>query len=100
MQTARDLIGIAVELAARMQLGHDHLSGGHAFAFVDTDRNTAPVIAHSDRAVGVDPYIDMIGVTGQSLVNAVIHDLVNHMVQTGPVISITDIHTGTLTNSL
>ena len=36
----------------------------------------------------------------QSLVDAVVHDLVDHVVQAGAVIGVADVHTGTLTNSL
>lgn len=49
VQTARHLVAVAVELAARVQLGHDDLGGGHAFFFVDANRNAAPVVADGNR---------------------------------------------------
>ncbi len=67
---------------------------------MDTHRNPAPVVAHSDRSISVDFHIDMVGMTGQSLINAVVDDLINHVVQAGPIIGITDIHARPLANRL
>jgi len=41
----------------------------------------------------------IVGMTRQNLVNSVVHDLIDHMVQTGPIIRIADIHAGAFTHS-
>ncbi len=99
VQTTGHLIGIAVEFAARMQLRHNNFSGGHAFFFVDTHGNTAPVITDRNREIVVNCDVYRIRVTGQCLVNAVVHDLIDHMVQTRAVVSVPDVHAGALANS-
>jgi hypothetical protein len=39
-------------------------------------------------------------VTRQSFVNSVVDDLINHVVQTRPVVGVTDIHAGTFADRL
>ena len=50
MQSARNLVGRSIKLAAGVQLGHDHLRRRHFFAidFHVVDRNAATVIDYSD----------------------------------------------------
>lgn len=80
VQTARDLVGVAVKLTARVQLGHDDLGRRDALFWVDIHRNTTAIVADGNRAVGVDFHGHIVGVTRQSLVDAVVHDLIDHMV--------------------
>ena len=58
VQAARDLVGVVVlalaELAAGVQLGHDHLGGGNAFLGVHAGGDAAAVVAHRAGAVGVE----------------------------------------------
>ena len=60
VQAAGYLVGILVEFSAGMQLGHDDLGRRDAFALVDVDRNAAAVVAHGDRAVGVEDDFDRV----------------------------------------
>ena len=55
-------------------------------------RNTATVINHGDRVVGVDGDNDFITVASECLIDGVVHHLKDQMVQTGTVGGITDIH--------
>ena len=48
VQSAGHLVGVLVEFAAGMELGHDDFSGRNAFALVNVGRDTAAVVAHSD----------------------------------------------------
>ena len=81
MQTAGDFIGILVELAARMQLGHDDFGGGNAFAFVHVGRDAATVIGDGAGTVGVDDDLDLVAVTGKRFVDGVVYYLVdNHVI--------------------
>ena len=100
MQSARNLIRVAVKLTASVQLGHDDLSSRNTLFFVDTNRNAAPVVADRHGPISVDIHINMVGMTGQSLIDTVVHDLVNHVMQTRAVVGITDIHARTLAHSL
>src|SRR5690606_20041928 len=43
VQTARDLVGILVELTAGMELGHDDLGGRNALFLVDAGRDAATI---------------------------------------------------------
>ena len=94
VEPARHLVGVLVELAAGVQLGHDHFGGGHAFAFVDAGRDAAAVVAHRDRAVGIQDHLDPVAKAGERLVDGVIDDLEHHVVQAGTVVGVADVHAG------
>ena len=100
MQAARHLVGILVEFSARMQLGHDDFGRGNAFALVDVDRNAAAIVAHGDRAVGVEHDLHRGGVTGKRLVDGVVDDLVDHVMQAGAVVGVADIHARPLAHGI
>ena len=96
MQTARDLVGVLVELTARMQLCHDDLSGGDAFFLVNFGRNAAPVITDCRRTIWVQHDLNLIRMTGQCLVNGIVHGFIDHMVQARAVIGVANVHARTL----
>ena len=98
VKTARDLIAVLIKLPARMELGHDHFSRRDAFFFVDRDRNTASIVAHGNRPVGMQLNFHLVGVTGQALIDRIVDDLIDHVVQARSVIRIANIHAGTLAN--
>ncbi len=85
MQTAGHLVAGIVKLAAGMQLGHDHLDGGHAFLGMDVHRNAAPVIAYGHGIVRMQNNRDVRTIPGHGFVNGVIHHLINEMMQAAPV---------------
>ena len=64
VQPAGNLVGILIELAARMQLGHDDLGRGtlQLVVVLDVRRNSAPVVDHRDRIVGVYDYLDVVAI--------------------------------------
>ena len=92
VQTARDLVRIAVELAAGMQPGHDHFCRRNPFLLVQIDRNTAAVIGHGHRAIGVKLDDDLRAVASERFVDRVVDGLVDHMVQARAVIGVADVH--------
>ncbi len=100
VQAAGHLVGILVEFSARMQLGHDDLGRGNALALVNVDRNAAAVVAHRDRAVGVEYDLDGGGVAGERFVDGVVDDLVDHVMQAGAVIGVADIHARPLAHGI
>ena len=99
MQAARNLVGILVEFAAGMELGHDDFGRRNAFAVVDVDGNAAAVVAHRHRTVGVERHLTG-GMAGQRLVDGVVDDLVDHVMQAGAVVGVADIHAGTLADGI
>ena len=100
MQAARDLVGVLVEFSAGMELGHDDLGGGYAFALVDVGRNAAAVVADGAGTVGIEANEDFLGVAGERLVDGVIDDLVDHVMQAGAVIGVADIHARPLAHGI
>ncbi len=100
VQTARDFIGILVELAAGMQLGHDHFGSAATFCLVHVDRNTAAVIFHRYRAVLVDGDIDAVAMAGERFVDRVVEHFIDHVMETRAVIRVADIHAGAFAHGL
>lgn len=69
-QAARHLVGGVVELAARVELGHDHLNGGDLFLGVDVHGDAAPVVADRDAVVHVEHDFDARAVARHRFVDA------------------------------
>src|SRR5690606_18966948 len=85
VQAAGDLVGAFAELAAGVKLGEDDLDGGPALCFHDVDGDTAPVVGHRRRTIGVEHHLDGVGLAGQGLVDGVVDDLGQQlMVAVGP----------------
>ena len=80
VQTAGHLVGVVLELAAGVQLGHHDL-GRRAAVGHRIDRNAAAVVDDRDRVVDVDGDVDLVAVPGQRLVDRVVDDFVDQMVQ-------------------
>ena len=96
VQTAGNRIGIRIELAAGVQLGHDHLDGRHACG-VHLHGDTAAIIDDLNAAIFQQFYFNLGGITRHGLIHGVIHDFPHQVVQaafTGG----TDVHAGSLTN--
>ena len=92
MQAAGDLVGILVELPARVQLGHDDLGRRNALLLVDAGRDAAAVVGHGHRAVGVERHRHPGRMAGQRLVDRVVDDLVDHVVEARAVVGVADVH--------
>ena len=80
VQTAREAVAAAVELAARVQPREDELDAAHLLLGVDVDRHAAAVVGDLHGAVAVQRDIDAAGVTGQRLVDAVVDHLMREVV--------------------
>ncbi len=100
VQATRNLVAVLVELPAGMKLGHDDLGCRDALLGMDIGRNPAPVVADRNRAVGVNAHPDEVGMPGQRLVDAVVDDLVDHVVQARAIIGIANIHARPLADGL
>ena len=102
VQAAGDFVSVGVELAAGVQFGHHDL-GGRTLQFVvflDAGRNAAAVVQHRYRVVGMDGEYDFVAEPGQRLIDRVVHHLEHHVVQTGTVGSVPDVHAGALADRL
>ena len=99
VETARDLVAAAAELTAGVENGIDHLGGGDALLGVDTAGDASAVVDDGNAVALVDDDLDLVAVPRQSLVDGVIHDLIDQVMQTADGGG-TDVHTGTLTHRL
>jgi hypothetical protein len=102
MQSTGDLVTVIVEFPAGVQYGHDNFSGRTAFLVLrmNPGRNTPTIVEDADGIVGVNDYLDLVTVPRQRLVDGVVDYLEDHVVQTGTVAGIADVHAGTFTNRL
>ena len=82
VQAAGHLVALAAELAAGVQDGEHDLNRRDFLLRVLIDGDTASVVVDADRVVRMDPYLDLVAVSGESFVHAVVDDLVHEVVQT------------------
>lgn len=100
VQTAGHFIGVIVEFTARVQHGHDHFRSRNALFRVNTGRDATPVILHGYGVIGMNGDDNVFTVTRERFVDSVIYHLEYHVVQTGAVIRVADIHTRALTHRI
>jgi hypothetical protein len=96
VQAAGDGVGLAVELAARVQGGQDEFDRRALLDRVQADRDAAAVVGDADAAVGREGDLDGVGVAGEGLVDGVVDDLVHQVVQ-APLAGGADVHARALT---
>ena len=94
MQATGHLVGVLVELAARVQPGQHDRAGGNVRPWMDVGRNATPVVAHRDRAVAVKDQLAARSESGLRLVHRVVDDLECHVMQAGAIVGVADIHAG------
>ncbi len=91
VQATGDLVAVLVELAAGVEDGHDDLEGGAVLFLVHVDGDTATVVLDGDAVVGVYLHVDLVAVARQSLVNGVVHNLIDKVVQAA-FVHVADVH--------
>ena len=99
VQTARHLIGVLVELTARVQHGHHHLQRTLVLLRVHVHGDTATVVLHRDRVIFVYRNLYMVAEARQRLVYRVVHHLIHQVVQT-LLRDVADVHCRTLPHCL
>ena len=99
VQTARDLVVGAVELAARVQDREHDLDGGAMLRGMHVDGDAAAVVRHAEGAVRVDLHVHERAVPRKRLVDRVVDHLV-HQVVVATLPSVADVHGGTLAHGL
>ena len=81
VKAAGDLVAAVAEFAAGMEDGIHHFHRGNTHFMVNTHRDTTAVVPHGDHIVLFNGHFDMGAVTGQRLVDGVVHDFINQMMQ-------------------
>ena len=81
VQTARDLVGVFVELAARPNLRHDDLEGADAFLFVHVYRDASAVVRDPNAIAFSDGDRDGVAMACKCFVDGVVDHLVHQMVE-------------------
>ena len=82
VEAAGHLVALAAELAAGVEDGQDHLEGALApLVGHRRDGDAAPVVVDGARAIGVEGDLDAVAVPGEGLVDAVVHQLVDEVVE-------------------
>src|SRR5262245_25842642 len=100
VETARDLVGILVELSAGMELGHDDFSGRYTLRRMDVGRDAAPIVGDGAGTVRVEGNGNQRGMTGQRLIDRIVHHFVDHMVQARAIVRVADIHARPLADGI
>jgi hypothetical protein len=93
VKTARDLVSLAAELAAGMQLRENDRERRESLVLDHVDGNSAAGVDDRDRVVGMDGDVDEIVAAGERLVDGVVDDLVDEVVE-APGTGGADVHPG------
>ena len=80
VQTARDFVGILVELTSCVQDRHYDLKRRLALFGVHGHRNSAAVVFNCNAVAFVNDYTHLGGMPRKGLVNGVVHDLIHKVV--------------------
>ena len=99
MEAARHLIPAAAEFSASVEDGKDYLQGGPAGLGLNIYRDAPAVVSDGNGIARIDGHCDIRAVARQSLVNGVVHNLVDQVVQ-ARLAGRADIHTGALADRL
>ena len=81
VQATGDLVGVVVELAARVEDRHDDLERGDLLHGMLAHGDAAAVVHDGDGVVRVDGHGDLGAEPGERLVDGVVNDLVDEVVQ-------------------
>jgi hypothetical protein len=67
---------------------------------MDIHRNSTPVVGDGDGFVRVHGHRDLGAIPCERLVDRVVDDLENHVVETGAVVGVSDVHAGPLSDGV
>jgi hypothetical protein len=91
VQTARHLVAVGIEFAARVQGRQDHFESADFGLLVLLDGDASPVIFYTAAPVRLNSHRDVVTVAGQGLVDRVVQHLVNEVVQAADA-AVADVH--------
>ena len=99
VQPAGDLVALAAELPARVELREDYGHGRQSLLRHDVDRDARSVVSDGDGVVRMEDHLDVIRTAREGLVDRVVDDLEDEVMEpSGP--CRTDVHAGSQTNRL
>ncbi len=99
VQSARHLVCVSIEFAARVQLRQHHFGGRDLLGLVYIDRDPAPVVDNGYRIIYMDEDFDAVAVTGERFVYGIINDFIDQVVE-AHLARRADIHGRPFTNGL
>ena len=93
VEASRDLVALAAELAAGVELRQNDGEGGEALVGHDVDRDARAPVRDGDGVVRMKPDLDPVVPARERLVDRVVHDLVDEVVE-APRAGRADVHPG------
>ena len=100
VQAARRIVGLAVELAARVQRAHDDFERALVLELgMGIDGDAAAVVGDRQEPVGVEAHLDECGVSGDGLVHGIVDDLGEEVMQR-LLVGAADVHAGPAAHGL
>jgi hypothetical protein len=81
VEAAGDLVALAAELPAGVELRQDDGHGGQALVRHHVDRDARAVVADGHRVVGMERHLDEVGAAGEGLVDRVVDNLVDEVME-------------------
>ena len=81
VQAAGDLVALAAELAAGVQLRQDDRDGGQSLIRHHVDRDARAVVPDGDRVVRVEGHLDEVRPAGEGLVDRVVDHLEDEVME-------------------
>ena len=99
VKTARDLVAVAAELAAGVELREHDRERGQALVLDHVDGDAGALVDNGDRVVGVNRDVDHVVSAGERLVDSVVDHFVDEVVQPARTRR-SDVHPGAEPNRL
>jgi hypothetical protein len=65
---------------------------------MNVDRDASPVVGHGHRAVTVKNHADVVAMPGKGFIDGVVDDFEDHVVESGTVVRVADVHARPLTD--
>src|SRR5690606_27154782 len=92
VQTARHLVAVVVEFAARVQHGHDDLCRGAILGSMEIHRDAPAIVDDRNRVIRVHRDLYSITVPRQGLINGVVYNFEDEVVQPRTIVRVPNIH--------
>ena len=99
VESSRDLVAVAAELSAGVQLREDDRQRGQSLLGNDVDRDAGTGIADGHGVVRMDGHVDQVVASGERLVDRVVDHLVDEVMQAARARR-ADVHARSQTNGL
>jgi hypothetical protein len=99
VEPARDLVAVAAELAAGVELREDDRERGQSLLRHDVHRDARAPVRDAHRVVRPDDHLDLRVAAGEGLVDRVVHDLVDEVVEAS-LARRSDVHPGAQADGL